>query len=288
MITTEKLYGGKVEVVFVSGENNEKHDYRIEGKRKQGVTTFIGIVDKSNMLIPWAVGVALDYVRDNMDVIKLDPDEVYSRAQEAHNADKEEAEALGTAIMAWIEAFIKGENPEMPSHENVLQGVLSFLEWKDQHKVKFISTERLVYSKKYDYIGKMDLEIEIDGKLYVGDIKSGNGLYPEVKMQLAGYLMADVEESKRKYEGRWAIRIAKETELEYMDKMQKKNERKIARGMKPVEIKPYQVFEALYLDNEKTTLKKDFKAFLNCVELYRWKQEAEKEFRALKDANRKD
>ncbi len=283
MIITEKLYDGKIEVVFDSGENGEKHDYRIEGKRKTGVTTFIGIIDKSMMLIPWAVGMALDYVRDNMDVLKLDPTEVYSRAQEAHNAEKEKAGDLGTAIMAWIENYIKGLEPEMPTNENVLQGVLSFLQWKDEHKVKFLSTERLVYSKKHDYVGKMDLEIEIDGKRYCADIKSGNGLYPEVMLQLAGYMMADVEESKRKYEGRWAIRVSKETEEEYMARMEKKNASKIARGMKATEIQPYQVFEAVYLDKDPKQLKKDFKAFINFMEGYRWKQEAEKYFRAIKN-----
>lgn len=283
MVTETKLYNESVLVTLDTGENGEKHDYRVDGNRKAGVTTYTGILDKSNSLIPWAVGLALDYVRGNKEVLGLDADEIYARAQAEAERVKNEAADLGTKIHNWIEDYIKGQLPEMPEDKNVLQGITSFLEWKDKHNVKFLSSERIVYSKKYDYIGKMDAEAEVDGKLCVVDFKTGNNIYSEVKLQTAAYLMADKEESGRKYDGRWVVRISKETEDEYVVRMTEKNSKRVARGLKPVKIDEFKLFEAIYLDPDKKSLKIDFKAFTSILAIYRWKLDAEKCLRNLKN-----
>ncbi len=80
-----------------------------------------------------------------------------------------------------------------------------------QHKVKFVSTERIVYSKKHDYIGKMDAEAMVDGKRVLVDFKTSSGLYNSVRMQTAAYQKADEEEGAKSYKGRWAIRISRKT-----------------------------------------------------------------------------
>jgi hypothetical protein len=114
----------------------------------------------------------------------------------------------------------------------------------------------------------------VDGKRCLVDLKTGNGLYNSVRLQTAAYLMADQEERPAiKYDGRWAIRLSKETEAEYNDRMAKKNSRRLARGKDPVSIKPYQVFEAQYLDDKPTDLARDFKGFLAAQALFNWNKE---------------
>ena len=248
------LYGGKIEVKFFP----ESHIYYINGVRNTGVTTYIGIKDKSRPLILWAIGLFRDYLYEKLPA-GIDESHI-EEGSRLHAVRKQQAATIGDEAHKWISAYIKGEKPEMPDDESVVIAINAFLDWGKKHKVKFISSERIVYSKKYDYSGSLDFEAEVDGKLCLIDIKTGNELRNDVRMQTAAYLMADKEESGKKHIGRWAVRLAKETEEEYIARMQKKNR----------EALPYQVFEAKYLDEEKSDLDRDFEAFVSAMNLYRW------------------
>ncbi len=271
-IETE-LYKGKVKIKFFP----ESHIYMVNGKRKSGVTTYIGILDKSRALISWATGLAEDAlceaVKDGKPVTK----ELIEEACGLHAVKKKEAADIGTEIHDWAEQYIrhklkeKGvEMPEMPERREAQIGVAAFIDWEKEHKVKFVSSERIVYSKKHDYIGKMDIEAIIDGDLCLVDIKSSSGLYNSVNMQTAAYLKADEEESKREYAGRWALRLAKETEEEYFEKWSRKNEKRVKAGKSEISVPPYEVFEAKYLDPEDGLIDRDYKAFLSAKHLYEW------------------
>lgn len=259
-----KLYNDEVEIKF----DEANHAYYIGGKRKAGVTTFLGILNKP-MLIKWAVNTTVDYVREHMSELKKSGDEILEMARQESDRQRNYAAEIGKAIHAWAEAHINGKSPEMPQDPQVLIGVNSFLEWVETNKVKLLSSERILYSRTHDYVGTLDIEAMIGKKRYLIDIKTGNALYPEVKMQTAAYLMADQEESGKVYHGRWALRISKETEQEYNERMEKKGK----------DYGPYQVFEAVHLDNDPESLKRDFGCFLSAQMLYRWQQQAAKELK---------
>jgi len=266
------LYKGKVEIKFFP----ESHQYWVNGKRKTGVTTIIGVVDKSRPLVSWATELARDYLlgfytKNRREITEAD---IY-KACNLHSEKKQEAADIGTEIHDWVEKHIKGENPEMPESKEAQIGVTSFLQWKEENKVSFLSSERVVYSKKHDYIGKMDIEAKVNGKLCLIDIKSSNGLYNTYNLQTAAYVMADEEENGRNYKGRWLIRVAKETEKEYIARMKKKNDARIAMGKEPTDYPPYQVFEAKFLDDDITNIGRDFKAFLAAKDLYEWNKETD-------------
>lgn len=265
------LYGGKIQGKFYP----VSHAYYINGVRKTGVTTIGNIKDKSQALVPWALEEAaksllgvLDRKRD------INADDII-KAVFASDLARDTAATLGSAIHDWIEQYIraklkKGGMPLMPTDKQVLTGVTSFLEWESQHKVKFLWAEKVVYSRKHDYIGKADFGAIIDGDRCLCDNKTSNGLYNGVRMQTAAYVKADEEETKEKYDGRWAIRIAKETEEEYLKRMEHKNRIKAILGKKEVEIKPYQVFEAKFLDASASDIETDFQAFLDAKGLMTW------------------
>ena len=253
-----KLYNGKIEVRL-----SDSHIYYINGERNTGVTTYCGIKDKSQPLIYWAVGLFRDYLYEKLPE-GINEGHIEEGAR-LHSVRKQEAATIGDMAHSWIEKYLKGEKPEMPDHDSAVIAVNAFLDWVKEHKVKFISSERIVYSKKYDYSGKLDAEAIVDGKLCLVDIKTGNDLRNDVKLQTAAYLMADIEESKKKYKGRWAVRLAKETEEEYLARMEKKGR----------EAKSYVAFEAMYLDENGGSLKEDFEAFLACVNLYRWNKQTD-------------
>lgn len=270
--TIIKLYKGKVQIKFFPAS----HIYMVDNKRVSGATTFIGILDKSRALVPWATGLYTDFLTPSVGSILTEA--MLIEGEFKHEERKEEAAGIGSEIHQWVEEYIKnklgvGPAPDMPSTKQVQIGVNAFLDWEKAHKVKFISSERIVYSKKYGYVGTMDIEAKVDGKLCLIDLKTSNGLYNTVRLQTAAYVKADEEESGKAYQGRWAIRLAKEDEGEYINRMKSKNAKREKLGKKTFEVKPYQVFEAQYLDEEMAFIDRDFKAFLAAKELYRWNQE---------------
>lgn len=277
-----KLYNGTVEILFddsLDAKGEKKHAYYLLENDKKvrlaGVTTYIGVLDKP-ALINWAVNVTVDFLRMHIDYLKtgqITTEEILRMAKEESNRIKNEAGDLGSAIHKWIEEYVKGNNPEMPQDDRVITGVNAFLDWMDEVKGKIICSEKIVYSKQNRYVGTLDFGIKIGagplkGKTLLGDIKTGNSIYEEVKMQTAAYQVADEEEAGKKlYDGRIVLRVSKEDESEYMARMKKKDLKVIP---------PYQVFEAIFLGNDNNQLEQDYNAFLNCMSLYRWKQAASK------------
>ncbi|MGY3406079.1 hypothetical protein ACVWZV_002192 [Bradyrhizobium sp. GM5.1] len=257
------LYKGKIEGKFYPGN----HAYYVNGKRKTGVTTYIGIVDKSRQLITWATELYRDYLLSVTG--PLTAEHIYEGCG-IHEQKKQEAADIGTQAHDWIEKYVKGEQPEMPEQREVQIAVNAFLDWVAANKVKFISSERVVYSKKHDYIGKMDIEAKVNGKLCLIDIKTSSGIYNTFGMQTAAYLKADEEESGRKYHGRWIIRLSKETEEEHTAKCVRKNENRARKGKEAFAYPAYQVFEAKFLDEETDSTETDFKGFLAAKSLYEW------------------
>lgn len=254
------LYKGKVDIKFFPNS----HIYKVNGKSVTGVTTILGMYDKSGALVIWATELFRDHLLDLIGKGNvIGEDHVYEGC-DLHNKKKIQAADIGTEVHDWIEAHIKNENPAMPKSREAQIGVNSFLDWVAANKVKFLSSERVVYSKKHDFIGKMDIEAKVNGKLCLIDIKTSNGIYNTYYMQTAAYARADEEESGRKYEGRYIIRLSKETEKEYNLRMKKKNINRVRNGKEEYTYPAYQVFESKYLDDKLDNMNRDFKAFLAC------------------------
>lgn len=281
-----KLYDGAIEIDL----NEGNHRYTVNGKYATGVTTILGVIDKSGPIKFWAVGLMEDFLIKklvgNIDE-DFEPNDVIRKefgmlaliqsieeAAEQHTLFLKDAANVGTQAHGWCEEYIKAKlakkstKIEMPEDPRVIVAVAAFLDWEKKHKVKFVSSERLVYSKKYGYCGKMDIEAIIDGKLCLVDLKTSNDLRAEVKLQATAYMKADEEERDIKYEGRWAIRLAKETEEEYHMRLNKKDAKKTRKGKKVDSRKAYTAFEAWDLGME--TVKNDFQAFQSCMNLYEW------------------
>ncbi len=279
------LYKGKVLVRLFP----DSHQYWVSvngGKvaRKSGSTTYIGIKDKSRPLGMWQQRITLDFLLKKIAEGKKISTDLAVEAVIQNEVALDTAVDLGKKIHEWIECYIKNklgligyeEVPPIPDIPEVLQGVNAYLDWETEHKVKYLSSERLVYSKKHDYVGTLDIEAMVDKKRCLIDIKSANGLYNGVLAQTASYVEADTEENGKKYEGRWAIRVSKTTEEEYHRQEQRKTELKQAiavkqgREVKEYPMKPFKVFEAVYLDTDPGNQKRDFDGFLLMKHLTEW------------------
>lgn len=171
--------------------DKEKHCHTLDGKPLNGVTTVLQVISKP-ALIPWAVKTAVDYLVANYKGEFTE--ELIKEAKASHRKKKEEAGEKGTNIHEEIEILILGriersggmfkgdEKSDIPQIQN-------FINWAVENKVKFLESEKHVYSREHWIGGIVDFVCEIDGKVYVGDIKTSSGIYPEAFLQMGAYAL---------------------------------------------------------------------------------------------------
>jgi len=190
-MATEKidkvLYGGDVTIVFYPNS----HQYRLDGKNLLSVTGVLGVINKP-MLIPWAVNQSILFLQEH--VGKPITEELLAEAKIQHTKVRDEAALCGNQVHEWVNGYLMGQEPPLPEDIRVINGVIAFLKWVEEHDVKFTESEKLVYSKQHGYVGTMDAVAIIDGKTCVLDIKTSKGVYPEHYMQVAAYRHAAEEE----------------------------------------------------------------------------------------------
>jgi ATP-dependent exoDNAse (exonuclease V) beta subunit len=116
--------------------------------------------------------------------------------QVGNNADtivRKSAEE-GTKVHEMCEAYLNGEelNFLSPSGDpiydvNVWQMFLKFVEFWETHNPTLIETEVHLFSDELKVAGTCDLVVEIDGELWVLDIKTSNHLHTTYEFQTAIY-----------------------------------------------------------------------------------------------------
>lgn len=194
-----RLYGGKVRVEYF----DQYHRYFVNKKRKIGVTTVTGVIDKSRVLIWWATNLMKEHLKEVLDGGEKISIADVEYAARLHMQRKTESADLGTKVHDWAERYIKASPEdrskiELPDDERVLNGVLAFLKWVKDHGVEFVASERVVYSKQHDYIGTLDclftMKKEKHGIVHVGDFKTSKGVYDEMIFQVTAYEEALREE----------------------------------------------------------------------------------------------
>lgn len=207
MTTTKEvsLYDGKVNITFYP----DSHRYKLEGEKTYliSVTSCTGMIDKSRFLIPWAVGLTTSYIRQYLETMAgtmISPSEIEMILDEAakqHTIKKEQAADIGHQVHAWCEKFAKAKMeetslPEIPDNTDpkVVAGINAFMEWYTTNNVKFMFTERMIYSRKHKYVGLADFIANVNGKVVVGDYKTGKNLYTDAFYQIAAYREAYNEE----------------------------------------------------------------------------------------------
>ena len=207
---------------FEFNENN--HTYTLDGKRLYGVTTILGVINKP-ALIQWAVNMAIEHININFptveEIIKnpFSLSAVLEEAKSAHRKSKESAATKGTDIHEIIEKIVKRaileNNGVLVRKTSDEPQVQRFIDWAESEGIKFIDSERRIYSSKIWVAGTCDLIFEKEGKRYVGDIKTTSGIYDRTPfMQCAAYQLMISEQTGETFEGRCIIRLGKAGDFE--------------------------------------------------------------------------
>ena len=93
---------------------------------------------------------------------------------------------------------------------------------------KFLASEKQVYSQTHFLAGTLDFICEIDGKKYLGDIKTSSGIYGrEYFAQCAAYRMMCEEQGETGFAGSVVVRLGKDGSFEEVYSMDYENDKKL-------------------------------------------------------------
>ena len=196
---TVEIYGGTIKVDYY----DQYHRYLVNGEKKMGVTTVTGLIDKSRALIYWATNLTRDSLLNTLQNGLAITEMHVIEAAKLHAQRKQEAADKGTMVHNLAEQWIKSTPKErkemvMPQDPEVYNGFMAFLGWVRENDVKFLASEKIVYSKEHDYIGTLDsvftMKAEKHAIRHLGDFKTSSGVYPEMIFQVTAYEEAEKEE----------------------------------------------------------------------------------------------
>lgn len=198
--------------------DEEKHKYYLDDELLPGVTTILGTLAKP-ALIQWAANCAVDFIQVCVDEkLELTP-ELLKDARTAHAKKRDKAADAGTDVHALIETYIKSciENGGVAQAHlvNELPQVSKFVDWAMANKVIFHESEKQLYSPTHKFAGTADFTATIDGKLFVGDLKTTSGIYDlSPFLQCAAYQIMLREIEVKDYVGSVIIRLGKDGAFE--------------------------------------------------------------------------
>lgn len=158
------------------------------------VTTVLKAVDKSGPLIGWAKRTVAEIAVAKVDVISEmakagGPKAAVDWLKGLPDYQRDRSADMGTRIHFLAEQIVRGFIPEVtPEEEPFVAAYRGFLA---KHSPRFLAAEEMIFNLRHDYAGTLDAIAVIDGSVWMLDIKTGTGVYPETALQLAAYANAE-------------------------------------------------------------------------------------------------
>jgi hypothetical protein len=236
-VSLPKIIKPKVKKVNRFKFEAKTHSYTLDGKPLTGVTTILGVIAKP-ALIQWAADEAIKYIKEKQpkttkvggqELIVYTPPQLHDileAAKNAHQQKKDRTADIGTKAHKWIERYVKGKNPA--PNKKLAFMTDNFVKWATENKVEFKKSEIKLYSEKFWFAGTMDLVFKMNGRNYIGDIKTSSRIYGRGYFaQMAGYQIALEEQGYKDIEGRMIIRCGKDGSFEIKESLDFETDKKI-------------------------------------------------------------
>lgn len=186
--------------IVVGGPVNaeQQHNRRVYtwlGVKYPSVTTYPKLAGLPDRLHRWFVGNLIDYVIANASNIGLrvaTGDERELKVLRANLWRATDGDDSGRIVgIAVHRSASMGQAPE-DAHPGVAPKLRAYLDWREQSGATVLGSEFQVWNLTEGYAGTVDLLARFgDGSVWLIDLKSGRGLYPEYLLQLTAYLMAE-------------------------------------------------------------------------------------------------
>lgn len=177
------------------------------------VTTVLDELNKGDGIIQWAVNSALDCVKNDADlrhIIENDSEincgvleemlgNIMNEAKFQWKKNKDEAAGWGTEAHDLIEQYIKdGRDVKDQRAPEVENAFLAFLEWEKENKIKWLESEKNVFSASLGTAGTVDAIAkfgagDLKGRIFMIDFKTSKDFYPTFGLQANMYRFARTE-----------------------------------------------------------------------------------------------
>jgi hypothetical protein len=163
----------------------------VTGEEVPSVTTIISGGVPKPALTPWAAKMAAEYAVANWETLGgLSDAERIDLIKGAHRRRTETASDLGTAVHDAADHWVRSE--AMPKWEPGVEPFMEqFCEFLAAREPEFLMTEVTVWNRTHGYAGTFDWLALINGKVTLGDHKTGKNVYPEVGLQLSALSHAE-------------------------------------------------------------------------------------------------
>lgn len=169
------------------------HGYLLDGKKILSVTKVLSLGMPKPALVNWAAGEAARYASMHWDELsKMGYSEREAEIARAHEKTRNRAARKGTEIHALAEKISHGA--EVPVPEEVAGQVNAVVKFLDEWQVEVLVAEGVGCNLGFPYGGTLDLIFRtphFPGRTFLGDIKSGKGVWGETALQLEAYSRFD-------------------------------------------------------------------------------------------------
>ncbi len=214
-----ELYGGEVVLAF----NKVKHSYHVteDGNTRQvpSVTQIIGVLEKPG-LVQWSANCAAELLaerlRPGQSLDEVEIAELSDAIRFAHRRVSGRAKGVGALAHDWLQRYLAGVlagekvAPALPVNAQAQRACLAAVEWLDSHHFEPLAVEQIIYSRRHGYAGTTDFPAKIDGRHSVVEWKTAAAIYPEFRLQVAGYAQALWEMNDHPMADRWIVRLGKD------------------------------------------------------------------------------
>ena len=161
-----------------------------EGTTFYSVTTALNAISKP-ALVPWAAKQVAERAMDNADMFmpvmtKTAAKELLAFLKAAPSEYTKAAQERGTAVHKACEEYSYGD--EIPDTE-IGRYVAAYADFLFNEGADILAKEMTVFNPDNSYAGTLDAIVNMGGKNYVMDLKTG-GVYPSASLQMAAYASA--------------------------------------------------------------------------------------------------
>lgn len=217
-----------------------KHVYTLDDKPLKGITSVLGVISKP-ALYQWYANMVIEYIKnkcakDDKGCFMVLP-EVLEKARTSANQKKDDSADIGTIAHKMVELFVNAKIQGKTIIVHIMDAVKdvevelkkeivlttkdeemikimfqNFMNWNTQNNPEYLYSEKKMYSEKVWVAGTVDLIFKMNGKTYIGDVKTYSGIYDRTPfLQCAGYDIMVMENGLvDKVDGYYIIRLGKD------------------------------------------------------------------------------
>ena len=194
--------------------NEEKHVYIHNNEYVVGMSTILGKL-ASPMLENWKINNQVNAIKLEMEKqgIALDKiDSIIINARSNARKQNENILSIGSIVHKLVEKWLKGEKITKPDNTIVANCFMKFQKFWKKHKLKLVESEKILYSER-GYCGTLDLiAIDPQKNLWLIDIKTSKGIFINMVHQVHGYKLAYEEQTGKKVNKMYIVRLPKTAE----------------------------------------------------------------------------